>query len=66
MNSRKVLRGTVRGMEDISMRKGDEDCQLEFERWSEEFLILFYLTDGERRRKTLKKSTFQMSHIKES
>lgn len=47
MNSRKVLRGTVRGTEDISVRKGDEECQLEFERWSEEFLILFSLTDGE-------------------
>lgn len=63
-----MLRGTVRGTEDTSVRKGDEECQLEFERWSEEFLILFFffLTDGERRRKTLKKSTFQMSRIKGS
>lgn len=51
MNSSKVLRGTVRDKEDISVRKRDEECQLEFERWSEEFLILFYLKDGEREEK---------------
>lgn len=48
MNRSKVLRGTVRVKEDMSVRKRDEECQLEFERWSEEFLILFYLKDGER------------------
>lgn len=51
MNSSKVLRGTVRGKEDISVGKRDEECQREFERWSEEFLILFYLKDGEREEK---------------
>lgn len=47
MNGSKVLKGTVGGKEDISMEYRDEECQLEFERWSEEFLILFYLKDGE-------------------
>lgn len=66
MNSSKVLRGTVRGKEDISVGKRDEECQREFERWSEEFLILFYLKDGERGEGRHRRKALSRCHILKS